>query len=304
MTPMLSNSGNNADLPPHDWPGRAISRMIPTAKHLWHTQVHGQGPDLLLLHGAGGSLHSWSRVVPHFTDRYRVITVDLPCHGFTRGPRGRSSLADMAHDIVALMHQEGWHPRVLIGHSAGAAITLEIARQAPDQIDRVVAINAALENFQGLAGWAFPLMAKMLSINPFMGILVSWAPSSHARARGILHATGARLDDDAIELYARLLQRRSHVEGTLAMMAQWSLDMLTAALPSIETPTLFIHGENDVAVPIGVVVRAANNMPNAHVIRLPGVGHLAQEETPDRVVQEIRAFIPTSPDKNTRKNTG
>jgi len=280
------------DMPPEDWPDRALSHLVACKPHRWHVQIRGAGPDVLLLHGAGSSLHSWFRVAPLLAGAFRAICLDLPGHGYTQSPRGRARLGEVARDIAALAAQEGWRPRVIVGHSAGGAIALQAARDGRLAPDRLVVVNGALENFKGPAGWMFPILAKMLALNPFTGPMISRGGASRAQVRGILAATGADLDEEALGLYARLIARRRHVEGTLAMMAQWSLDDLTGALRGIAAPTHFIHGADDRAVPIAVAERAAAIMPNAWLTRLAGVGHLAQEEAPARVAELIRAPAP------------
>lgn len=277
-------------LPPEDWPGREVSRIAAAKPHRWHVQVTGEGPDILLLHGAGASAHSWAPLVPLLADRHRVIALDLPGHGWTRSPRGRARLGDVAADIAALCAQEGWAPRLVIGHSAGGAVSLEIAHQGRLRPERLVVVNGALENFRGAAGWLFPVMAKMLALNPFTGLLISQGSRSVSQVRSILSNAGTELSDEGLARYARLIQRRAHVDGTLAMMAQWSLDDLNRALPTITTPTLFIHGERDGAVALRVAERAAQAMPNARLIALPDVGHIAHEEVPERVADEILRF--------------
>jgi len=276
-------------LPPSDWPNADNSQIVASVPHRWHVQITGRGPDILLLHGAGASTHSWRHLMPLLADHHRLIAVDLPGHGFTRmGARGRSRLPDVAADLGRLIAQEGWAPRVIIGHSAGAAVALQLARTLPDGVDRIVAINGALENFKGPAGWLFPLMAKMLALNPLTGLLISQRGTN---VQSLISATGTKLDEDGLALYGRLMGTRAHVDGTLAMMAQWSLDDLNRALPQIAVPTLFIHGENDSAVPIRVAETAAGVMPDARLLRLPDVGHLAQEEAPDAVAQAITQFL-------------
>lgn len=277
-------------LPPADWPYRGASRIVAARPHRWHVQVTGEGPDVLLLHGAGASAHSWAALVPHLADRHRVIALDLPGHGWTRSPRGRARLGDVAADIASLCAQEGWSPRLVIGHSAGGAVSLELARQGLLRPDRLVILNGALENFRGAAGWLFPMMARMLALNPFTGLLISQGGRSVEQVRRVLSSAGTELSEEGVARYAHLIQRRAHVDGTLAMMAQWSLDELNRALPGIATPTLFIHGERDGAVALRVAERAAQAMPDARLIALPGVGHIAHEEVPERVADEILRF--------------
>ena len=286
----------SGDLPPDDWPGRAYSRIVPVAPHRWHVQSVGQGPDVLLLHGAGASTHSWARLAPILAQGAHVIMLDLPGHGYTRSPRGRARLSDVAPDIAALCAAEGWQPRVVIGHSAGAAVALEMARSGVVTPDRIVAINGALEDFKGPAGVLFPMMAKLLALNPFSGFLTARGSNAEAQVRRIIAGTGSEIDDASLALYARLIGRKAHVDGTLAMMAQWSLTDLNRALPRIETPTLFLHGDRDAAVPLRVSERAAGLMPNASLTVLQGLGHLAHEERPeligrliDDVMEELTA---------------
>jgi len=284
------------DLPAGDWPNRQASRIIEHAPHRWHVQVLGQGADLLLLHGAGASCHTWAALAPYLSDRYRLIMVDLPGHGWTRSARGRARLGDVAADLAALCTVQGWVPEHILGHSAGAAIALEMARQGKIAPKGLVLINAALENFRGAAGWLFPIMAKMLALNPFTGILISQGGRSLSQVRTILSSVGTELGEDALSRYATLIARRAHVDGTLAMMAQWSLNDLNRALPGITTPTLFLHGARDGAVAPDVARRAAARMPNAALHVFPGLGHLLQEEAPDQVAQDILRFLAAAPE--------
>jgi magnesium chelatase accessory protein len=277
-------------LPPEDWPLRAASRSVAAAPHRWHVQVTGQGPDMLLLHGAGASAHSWHRLMSRLEDRFRLIAPDLPGHGYTRSPRGRTSLPQVARDVARLMDEMEARPRIVVGHSAGGAIALEMARQGLLDLDRIVVVNGALEDFRGPAGVLFPMMARALAMNPLTGFFLSRG-SSVSQVRNIIGATGSDLDDAALGLYTRLIARRDHVEGTLAMMAQWSLKELNAALPQIRVPTLFVHGARDQAVRIAVAERAAAAMPEATLHTLPGVGHIAQEEAPDRVSEAILDYL-------------
>ena len=279
------------EMPPEDWPGRSSSRLIACSPHRWHVQIQGKGPDVLLLHGAGASLHSWFRITPDLALSRRVIAIDLPGHGYTQSPRGRARLGDVAQDIGKLIAQEGWEPQVIVGHSAGGAVALQMALDHVAAPDQIVVVNGALEKFKGHAGWMFPLLAKMLALNPFTGFMISQGPASRAQVRGIMSSAGTELDDEALGYYAHLIGRRRHVDGTLAMMAQWSLDALSQALPQITVPTLFLHGENDGAVPISVAERAAAAMPDARLVRLANVGHLAPEEAPELVLRHI---LPTA----------
>lgn len=274
-----------------DWPNARFSRFVMARPHRWHLQEAGHGPDALLLHGAGASVHSWRDILPGLAGEFRVLAPDLPGQGFTRlGARMRCGLEAMAEDIAALLAQEGRAPELIVGHSAGGALALRLARILPRRPKAVVTFNAALSNFRGMAGWLFPFLAKALALNPLTAPLFARSLASEARVQGLIGSTGSSLDAQGLALYRALLGDAAHVDATLAMMAQWSLDGLAAELGQIDVPVLLVAGEGDRAVPPETSAEAAARMPLARVARIPGAGHLFHEEQPDAALALIRDF--------------
>lgn len=279
---------------PPDWPHRATSRRIASPPHLWHAQIAGTGPDLLLLHGAGGATHSWRNLIPLLTPHYRVIAIDLPGQGFSRlGARDRCGLDPMAADIATLCAQENWHPTAIIGHSAGGVIALRLSELMP--LKAVIGINAAISGFDGVAGWLFPAMAKLLSLTPFAAQMFSRMSGTPARAEALLASTGSQIDAAGHAQYLTLLRNPGHVDATLAMMAQWRLDDLLTRLPALTTPTLLITASGDKTVPAAVSDRAAKRMPHATWLNLPALGHLAHEEDAPTLAAQILPFLTAHP---------
>ncbi len=276
---------------PADWPNRALSRGIETPAIRWHLQDSGgAGPMLLLLHGAGASTHSWRDLLPILGRQRRVIALDLPGQGFSR-LRGRdgTGLAEMAAAIRGLIAREGWDCAAVVGHSAGAAVALQLCLD-PAPPRAVIGINAALGSFEGVSGLLFPLMARVLAGTPMTARLFA-ATASPARAQRLLAETGSRIGPEGAALYLRLMRDAGHVDATLTMMARWRLDALSARLPSIGLPVLFIVGDDDRAVPARVSVAEARRMPRAEVAHMPGLGHLCHEEAPEATCRMIEAFL-------------
>ena len=274
---------------PADWPFRAVSQTIACAPHRWHVQVVGKGPTLLLLHGAGGATQSWRGLAPLLAERYRVVMPDLPGQGFTRpGRRDRFGLDAMAQDIASLCTQAGWQPAAVVGHSAGGALALRLAEMMP--LRAVIGINAALGPFDGLAGLLFPFLARALTVTPFVPTLFARLTGTTARVTSLLASTGSDIGPEGIEFYRRLVASPDHVEGTLAMMAQWRLDELLERFVTIAVPTLLIAATGDRTVPPAVSSRAARQLPGGSYQALPG-GHLVHEETPQAVAGMILPFL-------------
>ncbi len=274
---------------PADWPHRDASRRIACRPHLWHVQEMGAGPLVLMLHGAGGATHSWRHLMPLLTG-YRVVALDLPGQGFTRmGSRRRCGIDAMAEDIATLCADQGWSPHAVVGHSAGAALALRLAELLP--VARVVGINAALSSFDGAAGWLFPLMARLLAATPMVPHLFSRMSGTADRVNALLASTGSKIDAAGRAQYLRLLQTTGHVDATLVMMSQWKLDGLLARLPALRLPVLLITGAGDATVPPAVSQRAAERIPGAVWVSLPGLGHLVQEEDAAAVAAVMLPFL-------------
>jgi magnesium chelatase accessory protein len=250
---------------------------------------------ILLLHGAGSSTHTWRDLIPQFAASHRVVAIDLPGQGFTRaGNRQRFGLDPMAEDIEALCNVSDWAPGTIIAHSAGAAVALRLAQRLAihsGEWPKIIGVNPALGEFEGLAGRLYPLFAKILAGIPLTSLVFSASRNRVAKARSLIEGTGSHLSEEGLSYYARLIGDRDHVDATLQMMAQWSLTSLLQDLADIESECLFIIGTKDRAVPPGDIVRTAKRMRNARVIDLPGLGHLAHEEAPEVVTRLSLGFI-------------
>lgn len=276
-----------------DWPHRERSRFVEAGGLRWHVQVfdaaHGgaSAPVAWLIHGTGASTHSWAGLAPLVAAHCRVIAMDLPGHAFTSNPGSQGlSLPGMAKGLNALREALGVAPhevRLVVGHSAGAAIGVRMALDAAIAPARIVSINGALLPLSGLAGQWFAPAARLLAAT-------GWAPRWFARRasdpaviKRLIDATGSRLDARGTELYGRMVRSPAHAAGALSMMANWDLPALEADLSELRTPLQLIVGENDRTVPPAQAQRVKLRVPGATIVRLAGLGHLAHEEAPERV---------------------
>jgi magnesium chelatase accessory protein len=276
---------------PFDWPYRSNARRIACPPHDWCVLDVGTGPVVMLLHGAGGSGHSFRNLIPLLASQYRVIVPDLPGQGFSRaGARGRLGLDAMAADLVALCHAEGVTPAAIIGHSAGGAIALRMAEMM-DPAPCAIGINAALGEFEGAAGVMFPLMARVLSVLPMIPAVVSRLSGTAARVDGLLASTGSKIEPAGRAQYLALVKDSGHIEGTLGMMAQWQLQGLVARLPAMTAPVLLIASKGDRAVPAHISQAAGAKMRHAEVVVLPQYGHLVHEEAAGDVAAVILPWL-------------
>jgi magnesium chelatase accessory protein len=274
-----------------DWPNRDASRFVQAAGLRWHVQQLGQGPLLLLLHGTGAATHSWQALVPLLQEHFSLLMVDLPGHGFTSmGSDMQFTLPGMAQALQTLLATLGVAPRGIVGHSAGAAIAVQLAVSGAPGVRGLVAINGAFVQFGGLAGLLFPPAARLLAALPGVPRLVAWRATDRASVERLIRSTGSRLDAAGVDRYARLIANPGHVAAALQMMARWDLGSLQRGLRQLQVPLTLVVGSNDQSVPPEQAhrVRAwllAATPARLHV--LPGLGHLAHEERPDLVAPLI-----------------
>lgn len=274
----------------NDWPNSTWSNFVSAGKHRWHLQVKGTGNCILLLHGTGASVHSWSGLFEDLSKEFKVVAIDLPGHGFTKlGTKQRSSLTHMSNDLVTLCNQQSIKPDYIIGHSAGTAIALEMSKTLA--LRGVVGLNSALSKFGGIASWAFPMLAKVITLSPFIPSYLASLGANADRVEKLLNNTGSRLSEPQIRYYKALFQDKMHVEGALLMMSQWNLDRLLFRLSELTTTTLLIAGNRDKTVPFKIASQVASALPNGECQILAGLGHLAHEEDPKQILNIVAEFI-------------
>ena len=150
-------------------------------------------------------------------------------------------------------------------------------RVAPEA---VLGLNGALSGFRGPAALLFPVLAKMLSLNPLAGAGFARAAAAPGVLRRLLDSTGSRLDARGVELYRRLFTDGGHVSATLAMMARWDLAPLLVDLPRLNMPVTLAAGARDGTVPPEDAPRVAARMRSARAVSYPDLGHLMHEERP------------------------
>lgn len=273
----------------HDWPNREASRFVRASGMQWHVQVMGEGPALLLLHGTGASTHSWAGLMPLLASGFTVVAPDLPGQGFTQAPPSEFlSLPGMARAITGVLRELDIAPDVAVGHSAGAAVAIQMTLSRQITPRAIVSLNGALLPLGGMAGQIFAPLAKLLTVMPFVSELFSRRARDPQAIERMIEQTGSTLDARGIELYRRLASNPAHVAAALGMMANWDLRSFAAALPRLKVPLTLVVGSQDRTIPPSQAERVHEMLPQSKIVTLSGLGHLAHEERPEECAEIIR----------------
>ena len=130
------------------------SKFIDVAGVRAHVRDQGNpdGIPLVLIHGAGGSLHVWEGWVRELGSKARLISVDLPGHGLTGAwPRHEYTVEAYPDFIEALVDALNLVRFVLAGHSLGGGVAWTFAATRPDRVSQIILIDAVGENRE--AAW-------------------------------------------------------------------------------------------------------------------------------------------------------
>lgn len=276
------------------WPLAEASGLVEVDAQRWFVQRLGRGPALLLLHGTGASAHSWRALLPRLAERFDVLAPDLPGHGFSGlPPAGGMTLPGIAAALGALLRRLRLRPVLIVGHSAGVAIAVRLCLDGLAAPRAMLGFNPALAPWAGAAGRFFAPLARLLAAAPLVPDLFAWRAGSPAALARLIDGTGSTLEAEGLALYARLVRNPGHVEGALAMMANWDLPALWRDLPGLRVPLRIVVGGADRAVPPAqarAVLQRLPPSPLAGIVEAPALGHLAHEERPDWAVDQVLAL--------------
>ena len=183
---------------------------------LLHHEVHvrsGQGPWLVLLHGAGGSLNTWKRQVAGLREHYDLLLVDLPGHGGSAGKPGLPDaysfdlVADLVWDAVD-QHTDG--PVHLMGVSLGTVIALKMRQRRPDRVRALINAGAILKlsaRIKFLAAISLRL-ARVIGYPAFyrMNARIMLPKKNHRLSRLMFIRESAALTDEEFRKWTAMYQ--------------------------------------------------------------------------------------------------
>jgi pimeloyl-ACP methyl ester carboxylesterase len=267
-----------------------------------HYKEIGQGETtFILLHGFGASVFSWHAVMDDFAARGRVIAYDRPAFGLTSRPMPGEWTGESPYSMNAnvellsgLMDALGVEKAVLVGNSAGGAVSVEFALKYPERVQGLILVDPALGGGdRRFPSWIMPLMAtpQMRHLGPLL--VRSIADSGNDTIRMAWHDPSL-ITEETFTGYRKPLQTkdwdRALYEFTIASRAS---DM-NERLDELKMPVIVITGDDDRIIPTEYSVQASKNIPGSQLVILPGCGHVPHEECPAAFMDAVVQFLETS----------
>lgn len=238
-------------------------------------------PLVVVLHGWGSSASVMRGFAATLSDRFRVLTLDLPGHGNAPDPTRPADMETHARAVSALIERHGGSAH-LIGHSNGGRIGMYMASR-PAYADRV----------------------RSLSLTSPSGVRRPRGPKYYFRRwtaialKAPFNILPARLREGGLDwlrhsLVWRLLGSSDYrsLEGPMReTFVQLVNTYVENDLAKIRVPTLLFWGDQDEAIVRPQIDRLVQDIPDCGLVVLPGAGHYGFLDAPDTVYTATGHFL-------------
>lgn len=265
-----------------------------------HIKSQGQGPDIVVIHGASGSLRDFTfNLVDKLSPRYRVTSVDRPGLGWSDRASGYGGVFSkqgespvlQARLLRAAVSASGVQNPVVVGHSYGGAVALAWALEHPDDTAALVLLGAASNPWPGTLGPFYQANATLFGRLMIIPALTAFAPQSiiDDTTAGIFApqpAPEGYLSHFGPEMTLRRPTMRANVQQVNSLRPH--IVEMSKVYPTLRLPVEILHGTEDTTVPMDIHSDPlSRQIPGAVLTKLQGVGHMPHHADPDAVLAAI-----------------
>jgi pimeloyl-ACP methyl ester carboxylesterase len=260
-----------------------------------HCLVAGSGDPIVLLHGFAETSHMWRPLIEKLSGKYTVIAPDLRGFGQSGAPSDGYTKAAMAQDIRALVKSLG-HGRIrLVGHDIGLMVAYAYAAQYPDEIERLVLMEAFLP---GIGDWNGVFLLRDLWHFHFYGT----TPLALVTGRERIYlehfwndfaADPARSVSEADrQFYAGEYARPGRMAAGMEVFRAFPKDaeaFAGFAKTKLTMPMLVLSGEK--AGGPFLIEQGRMVATDVEGVLVKGAGHWLMEEAPEQVIPKLVEFL-------------
>jgi pimeloyl-ACP methyl ester carboxylesterase len=270
---------------------------VPVGRHYVSTLTMGHGPDVLLLHGLGGTRASLFATAAALSQRYRVHAPDLPGFGSSSKPaRAAYNARWYAETMLAFMDAQGISETHVVGNSMGGRIAIEMGLMQPERIRSLALLCPAV-------AWVkrgFHPLVRLL--RPEFGLLPhTFTRNTVASQFWSLFYDRDLIDPEVGELMVDEFRRIYQSAGArLAFLASarniyleapYGRDGFYPRLAELRPPALFVWGTHDGLVPVAFGRHVRKWLPTAEQVTMPECGHVPQVERPQETNDLLLRFF-------------
>ncbi|HYH58436.1 MAG TPA: alpha/beta fold hydrolase [Thermoleophilaceae bacterium] len=242
----------------------------------------GEGPPVVLVHGAASDGRLWQPQLDALADRFTVVAWDEPGAGRSSDLPADFTLADYAACLAALIDSLQLGPAHVAGLSWGGTVALELHHRFPERVASLILADTyagwkgslpEAEVRARVAGLRTALAGPPEAFDPTLpGLFAGDPPAAFVP---LLEAMAADVRPESFRVQLTLMAETDQTE----------------LLPAIALPTLLVWGEHDGRSPLSVAHQFANALPHAQLVVIADAGHVSNLEQPDRFNDAVRTFL-------------
>jgi pimeloyl-ACP methyl ester carboxylesterase len=307
-----------AVLPP--WPGEEIpvrggSVFVRFTPWTGPVDVTAAGPRerALYVHGLGGASTNWTDLAALLAVRFDGWAIDLP--GFGRSqppPRGRYSVrghvravVDVLEDIARRPGEAAGRPVHLVGNSLGGLVSLLVASRRPDLVASLTLISPAMPVYRVPPAFSRALLLLLVPGIPSLAErrLAGITPEESVRAMvRMCFGDPSRVPPERLEQAVQEMRERAGQPWADRALARSMRGLITSYLKvgaanawraarALRPPTLVVWGSQDRLVDPVLAPRLAAVVPDARLLVIEDVGHVAMLEAPELTARAVLGMV-------------
>jgi len=260
-----------------------------------HYLVAGKGDPVILLHGYAETSHMWLPLIAKLSDKHTVIAPDLRGFGQSAAPEDGYTKKAMAQDVHALVKSLKYDRIRLVGHDIGLMVAYAYAAQYPDEVDRLVLMEAFLP---GVGDWNNVFLLRDLWHFHFFGktplALVTGRERTYLEHFWNDFAADANksVSEADRRFYAKEYARPGHMKAGMEVFRAFpkdAEDFAGLAKTKLLMPLLVLSGEK--AGGPFLIEQGRMVATNVEGVLVKGRGHWLMEEAPDQVIPKLVEFL-------------
>jgi len=248
-----------------------------------HYKISGRGETLVLLHGYLESLEMWSEHQEFLSDKYQVISIDLPGHGLTDNFGDIHTMSFMAEVVYEILQDEKVEKCVMVGHSMGGYTTLAFAKKYPQMLNGFGLFHSHASADTDVAKRNRERTIEIIKqdkgqfINEFIPSL--FAPDNVEKFA------------DQIEIQMKMANAMPKESVIAAMAGMKERSSTVDILMDSKVPVLFIAGKHDSRIPLEKTLAQAALPTISQILILGDAGHMSWAEEEQKTITALDGFM-------------
>jgi 4,5:9,10-diseco-3-hydroxy-5,9,17-trioxoandrosta-1(10),2-diene-4-oate hydrolase len=257
----------------------------------------GEGPPLVLLHGAGDNTLDWQWVMPALAATHRVYAPDLPGSPDSARPAADYSPDFFERFVAAFVDALNIGRAMFVGNSLGGFIALRLALSEPARVTALVLVDSA-----GLGRAVNPAFTSVNvpglgeAAMPFWRTPIGAYQRAWGRTALLFANSPGSVPREWIAEQKRLALSPGYLEAHLTTLRALvgpfgQREVMVDLLPALEIPTLVVWGERDRVFPQSQAREAVSRLREGSLALIPECGHMPHVECPDHFLAALGQFL-------------